>query len=257
MEPLHFSTLKAMALSPAHFKHALNNPLEATRSMRVGTILHHLVLGGQPGVRLVCFDGTRRGKEWEAFKVANEDAEIMTSGEWQEAELMAASVRRDVPAMSLITGARYEVPLAWESCGLPRETRGLDIIGPGYIADLKSTQSAEPARFGRLAANLFYPEQLADYREACRANAIDAPVAYLIAVENKAPYPVTVHRMPSEVMDNALKRVVKWLESVRACTEADVWPGYAQSVLEFEMPAWADADEEPEEDLVFERGGAA
>lgn len=58
---LHFSRLKLMAMSPAHFRAGSKR---ATREMGLGTLIHALILGGDA----IVYDGERKGAGWAAFK---------------------------------------------------------------------------------------------------------------------------------------------------------------------------------------------
>jgi len=62
-EPVHFSRLKLLAQSPAHYRvgHAAR---KETAAMRFGTAVHVLALRGE----IVVFDGERAGNRWAAFK---------------------------------------------------------------------------------------------------------------------------------------------------------------------------------------------
>jgi hypothetical protein len=70
IEPVHFSRLKLMQLSPAHYRAAEDRD-EETPAKRMGTLVHALVLGGE----LIVYDGERRGNAWRAFErlVAGDD----------------------------------------------------------------------------------------------------------------------------------------------------------------------------------------
>ncbi|HTQ44502.1 MAG TPA: hypothetical protein VMI75_17190, partial [Polyangiaceae bacterium] len=76
-DPLHFSALRCMSKSPAHYRAAVLSPREPTYAMRLGTAIHAVVLE-QP---YVVHDGTRRGKQWEAAQAsaADSDALIITA----------------------------------------------------------------------------------------------------------------------------------------------------------------------------------
>lgn len=86
--PLHFSALKLMAMSPAHYK---AGPQRDTRAMSFGTLVHALILGGE----VVVYDGERKGAGWHAFKalVAGEPFYVYDGPRrgkaWQEAKDMA------------------------------------------------------------------------------------------------------------------------------------------------------------------------
>lgn len=247
---IRFSNLKLMGKSPAHY-HArmLGCAFEPSRAMKVGSATHRLVLGQGPGRAIVRFEGeARRGKEWTAFEAANPDADILTAPEWAEAEVIAAAVAASSAAQDVLRGARYEVPLDWEMCGMACTTGGIDIVGAGYIADLKTAQSSEPGAFGRQAFAFSYHSQLAFYLEGARQNGIAVDRALVVAVESSSPYNVTVFCLAPELLEHGAQLCRLWLERLKACMDADEWPGYAQSPVEWSLPAWLGPREESDDD---------
>jgi hypothetical protein len=243
--PLHFSTLKRMARSPAHVRHAMLCPDgESTRAMRIGTIVHHIVCGPHRTRPLLRYEGgdMRKGGVWEKFKrEAPPRAEIVTMSEWADAEPIACAVLADPVARVLIEGARREVSLAWDEGGIPCATDGIDGVNDARrsIWDLKICHTSEPTEFSRHATRMSYPAQMAWYGRAASANAIatDGGVD-LIAVESEAPYPVTVLGMGPEVLAAGTKAITLWLERYRVCRDSGVWPAYVQRAVPFELPAW-------------------
>lgn len=241
MDPIHFSDLKKMALSPAHFRCSVAESFEATRNMRIGTIVHHMVLGGNKRHPVMLFDGeSRRGKEWERFAEMHAGFEIVTAPEWREADPIAEAVKADPCARQLLEGARFEVPLTWTDAGIPCETHGLDIVAAHHVADLKVTSCTEPRTWMRHATKLLYHAQMAWYERACQANSIDVTDGmFLIGVESSPPYAVTCLRLGPDVLLQGHKSCAIWMERLRTCLENDHWPTYTQTVLDFELPAWA------------------
>lgn len=258
---VHFSHLKKLALSGVQYLHAVNTTIEPTRAMLIGTAVHQMILGPRPGAkRLARFDGaTRRGKEWEAFKLANHDAEIISATEWAEAEAIAASVRLSPIARRRLEGARFEVPLRWEESGIPCSTSGVDIIPVGGgLGDLKATFSTHPETFKRHAFRMLYPMQLAFYRRGARANGIDVSEMFILGVESKAPYEVVELRLTPDLADMADRTISLWIEDLRrnmlAIPTPETiydWPGYAQAPVEWDVPPWergGELDEDENED---------
>lgn len=247
---IRFSNLKLMGKSPAHYYARMTGPaFEPSRAMKVGSATHRLVLGQGPGRAIVRFEGeARRGKEWTAFEDAHPDADILTAPEWAEAEVIAAAVAASPAAQDVLRGARYEVPLDWEMCGMRCVTGGIDIVGAGYIADLKTAQSSEPGAFGRQAFSMSYHAQLAFYAEGARQNGLPVDRALVVAVESSPPHCVTVLRVAPELLEHGAQLCRLWLERLKACAEADEWPGYAQSPVEWALPAWLGPREESDDD---------
>lgn len=235
---VNFSTLKHMAQSPAHYRAALERPIEPTRAMRIGTATHRMVLGDGPGRRIVRYEGERRGKAWDAFAAEHATADILTATEWAEAEATARAVQASDAARQLLDGARYEVPLQWRMAGLECQTGGVDVLGDGYLCDLKTCASAEPRAMGRDAISRQYHAQLAFYRFGARANGHRVDACYLICVESAEPHCVTVLRVSDALLDAGERSCMLWLERLRQCQEANEWPGYTQAVLDLEPPPW-------------------
>ena len=176
-------------------------------------------------------------------------AEIVTDAEWRDAEPCALAVLADPVARELIEGSRREVALRWDDAGIACATDGIDGVNDAkrLIWDLKwSGVSSEPDAFSRHATRLGYPAQMAWFERAAQANGIatDGGV-HLIAVEAEAPYVTTVLRLEPDALMAGARSVALWLERYRVCRDSGTWPGYAQSVVPFVLPAWAG---EPEED---------
>jgi hypothetical protein len=252
--PINFSTLRYFARSPAHYRAALDRPIKPTRAMRIGTIVHYLVLGARAGRALHVVPGeSRRGKAWEAFEAERRcephECDIVTQGEHDDAEPVAAAVLADPIAQRLLLAphVRREVPLGWRDPtlgGLECATSGVDAIGVidgGYVAELKTTTDTQPDRLMRHSIERWYHAQLAWYWQGCDANAIPVRAAYVVAVEVAPPYAVTVIRMTDPVLEHGRKSLRLWLEKLRQCLDAgDVgeWPAYSQSVVDWVLPAW-------------------
>lgn len=255
---VHFSDLKKLALSGRQYLHAVNTPHEPTSAMLVGTCVHFLVLGARPGAKpLVKYDGTRRGKEWDAFRAAHLDAEILNATEWATAERIAEAIKADPVARVRLEGARYEVPLTWEEDGLKCSTSGVDIVtADGALGDLKTTPTTYPPHFMSHAFRMLYPQQLAFYRRGARANGIALPKGlFLLGAETKAPYEIVDLELTENMLEFADRTVTLWLEKLRVLIDAcpaprcvTEWPGYAQAPMPWDAPAWAgeDAAEEDE-----------
>lgn len=253
--PINFSTIKHIAESPLHFRHVLEHGVKVTKAMRVGTVVHQLVLGKQGEREIVRYEGTRRGAAWEAFKAKHEvlGNEIVSNAEWEEAEPIAAAVLAHEGACELLDGARCEVPLRWEINGVPFATRGIDAIPfAGGIVDLKSARTANPRNFLREALKMHYHVQLALYEEGARQNGIDTSGGVrLIAAESKAPYPVQVFRLTPALLERGRKELALWIETLKACAAADHWPAYSLAELEWDVPPEAvelEFDDEDEDD---------
>ena len=234
-DPVHFSSLKQMALSPAHYRYSVDHGVDETRAMRVGSVVHALVLGGPYHL----YEGERRGKAWSEFRDEHADGHtIVTSSEYEDAAAIAAAVLADPVAAQVLAGPHQtELTLEWEWLGRACAGR-LDLVRSDVVVELKVSNSAEPDRFERLAFRLGYHAQLAWYLRA-----LGRPLssrAVIVVVEDKPPYPVTVRQLTERALEMGEKQCRLWIERLLCCEAADAWPGYAQTVIPLDVPEWAE-----------------
>lgn len=254
-DTIHFSDLKWMASSPAHFLYHSTHPRQPTQAMRLGTLVDMMLLTDR---KPVVFGGERRaGREWELFRTAHAHMDIFTRNEYEQATAIAAAVSENDVAVEYlglgpgIRSRKTQLPLKWETNGVRRSTRGLDVILPGgRIVDLKMTYCTEPSRLSHHARQMFWNVQLADYRDACEQNNIDISGGlYLLCVESKPPYPVTCLRMTDEALDEGKRCIELWIATYKSCLDAGQWPGYVQSVTDIQFSEWSrNTSEEIEEE---------
>jgi hypothetical protein len=230
MGPVRFSNLKHMARSPLHYHHAVTSEFHESRVMRVGYGVHGRVLGASPHV---VYEGDRRGKAWEAFKAQYAGARILTSSEDADAKAIADAVLAHPRAAALMDGKR-ELEVGWEWLG--RECMShLDVLGDGRIVDLKITSAGPPEKFRWHALRMGWHAQLAFYRRAAAALGVKNPDCYLVAVEDKAPYAVTVRPLTPRALEAGDKLCRLWMERLLSCEGADHWPPYCESDLALDV----------------------
>lgn len=227
----HFHDLKRFSRSPAHYLAGLGVEGEDTAAFRFGRLVHCLVLGGPVHI----FEGARRaGKDWEAFIADKNERDVYKQSEVDAARKVADAVKSNPLAAPMLDGA-HEVPASWTMYGRKVATRGIDICNPKFICDLKTTNNAEPFTFQRGGLRYGYHAQCAMYVDAARDMGLDVTEAYVIAVETQAPYAVTVHHLTPRILEEGRKLVRSWIERLRACEEANEFPSYVQSVVDWDV----------------------
>lgn len=239
MRPVHFSDLKQMAKSPAHYLYSVEHGVEETRAMRIGSAVHAMILGGT----FHLYEGERRGKAWAEFRDAHRDgATIITSSEHDDARAIADAVLASPEAAEILSGPREtEKPIEWTWLGRACAGR-LDLVKPDLVADLKITSSAELDRFAAHAVRMGWHAQLPWYQRGLGRDPVKSR-SVLIAVEDRAPNAVTVRELTERAADAGDRLCRLWMERVIGCEAASAWPGYAQTVVPLDLPAWADADD--------------
>jgi exodeoxyribonuclease VIII len=232
---VRFSSLRAMARSPIHYVSAVLDGREDTLSMRLGRGTHAVLLG-QP---VAVFTGkVRRGKDWEAFRADSAGKEILNQREYDQARRIADSVHANDDATKLLFSpqVRREQRITWEFLG--RECSGTpDAANYGYwLAELKSTVCSDPRRFERDGKFRAYHAQVAWYRRGMiEAGLGTPPDSFFIAVESTRPYPATVMRLTDRAIDQGERLCRLWMERLLACERANHWPGYVESIVDFDV----------------------
>jgi hypothetical protein len=259
---VHFSDLKQMSRSAAHYKHHCTTQREPTRALLIGSAVNARVLGQSPRRPILVWRDTptRAGNAYKAYAASHPEADILTAAEWDESSPIAEAVLADPVARTFlgldthggvaddveVGTVRYEVPLQWTDQGVPCATTGIDIVGPGYLADLKVVHNAEPEYLQKHALRMMWHAQLVWYAWGWRhqgpiridLNGIPDPALHLLCVESSPPHCVTVLTLSPEIIVDAEKKLHAWMERLRQCAEADVWPGYVQAPVTWELPEW-------------------
>lgn len=241
---VHYSDLRKMAQSPAHYRHGILHPKEPTPAMLMGSAIDDCVFGG--GHRIEVYDGVRYGRKWEEFASRNQGKIILKPEQSELSYTAALAVKRDPVAHVLIygPGVEHQRVVHWEQNGLPfaagiaGDRGGFDVLGPHYVADLKSTTCTQPDQWSRHAVRMMYHCQMAAYRAGARCIGREVRNCFLIGVEAYPPHCVTVLRLSDDLLEAGDKIVAGWCDTLRRCEDSDEWPGYTQSVVECDTPSW-------------------
>jgi hypothetical protein len=250
---VHFSELKAMALSPAHYRQACTEPKEATQAMLIGSATDRYVFGGA----VVVYEGRRdpRVKEWQAFQVEHANKLIISKTEHEVARATADCVLADPVAGPLLRapGNEFQRVMAWEAyggvecaAGIAGEhgRGGFDLINQreSVIIDLKASGDAEPDSLMRHARRMLWHAQGRWYLDGAQALSLDATRFKLIVAETSG-VAVTVLTLGPKVLERAAQQIQLWVERLKGCDATGEFPGYQQSEVEW--------DEVEEEGLVW------
>lgn len=239
---VNFSTLKLMALSPAHYL-AGKKGTKDTASRKRGRAVHVATLEPERfATEYTFWAGDRRTKEWKAFAAANEGREILTDTESEYAKAVAKAVRADPTASAYLKSGAAEVTILWECEGFKMKSR-LDWLG-ACIVDLKNTKDASPKGFGRECLNYRAATQAAMYQDAVASVAGEVLPVVLIAAEAAWPHIVQPYRVPEWALEAGRREYRGWLEQLRWCESQGEFPGYAAGLMDLMLPAWAEREME-------------
>lgn len=262
---VHFSELKAMAKSPAHFVEACRAAKTPTRAMTVGAVGDCIVFGNRG---YAIYPGkVRNGKEWEAWRAAHPGVIHCIQSEVDDARGAADAVLGDPVSSAVLSvhDAEYQVCARWEAYGLdcaagiPGERGGFDMVGtvsplmaemvpgvvPGntFVADLKITSSTEPYDFSVHAWKSMWHAQLSWYVDGIEAGGGRADHQLLIGVEPNPPHNVTVLLVPPDLIEDGRRSIALWAEKLRACDRTGLFPGYTQRGEVMVRPNWLTSED--------------
>lgn len=251
IDAIHWSTLKLMGKSPAHYLHALQ-PVEHedTDALQRGRVLHMAIFEPHRlASEVVVYRDRRQGKKWEDFEAANAGKEIITSRMHDTVEGLRAAARASALASKYLAGGRSEQTLRWKHVtpalgdfpAVEFECKGrADFIANcGAIVDLKVTKDASPAGFGREVMRYEYHGQAAFYSDGHEAMTGERLPFIIVAVEAVAPYVVQVYRVGEDELALGRERYTSLLAQLDVCRRTSNWPGYAETEMALQLPRWA------------------
>lgn len=246
IERVNFSTLKLLEKSPAHYRHGLITPPADTDPKKLGRVVH--IAAFEPerfrNAIAVWDGGTRRGKDWEAFKARNEGRELLTEHEYERCMAIQAAVRAKASAARYLQGGGGEVSLLWTATApesgkeIPAKGR-IDFDTDTALVDLKTTRCAKPGVFERQAFGLQYHAQAAWYVDGYFCATGKRKPYVVVAVESDPPHAVQVYRVPDSHLELGRVAYGGWLDQLVFCRENNLWPEYTNDMeLELQLPPW-------------------
>jgi hypothetical protein len=225
--------------TPAHY-YAYKTGLivrEETRALVLGTLCHLAVLEPE---RLATAFAVRpagldfRTKDGKAWKEAQGDKPILDETEAAMLDGMSKSVAAHPAACALLDGAQREVSLFKEHrTGLKLKGR-LDVLGNGYVADVKTAEAGDAGGFAAAVFKYGYHVQAAMY---CQLAGVER--FSFITVEKAPPYAVAVYDLSAKALQVGLQALNFALEAIADCTEAGEWPAYSCRPEVIDLPGWA------------------
>jgi hypothetical protein len=241
MSGITASAIKAGRTSMAHMHHEMQRARGEAGSpaMRIGTLAHMAVLEHAKWADVVVYDGTRRGKDWEAFKAIHADREIVTATEHATVSAMRAAFMADRTSSALLTACwSRETSIRWDGGdGIDACKARIDAHGNSCLLDYKTTRhiGQDGQAFMRAAESLGYLHQMAWY---WRAIGKDSSV-FVIAQENVAPFCVGVFEIPQPMLEAVLVECEEIARKYRLAERAGIYRGPLSDIRQWERPAWA------------------
>lgn len=198
--------------------------------MRFGKLTHHQLLGGG---KVVVYEKDRRGNAWKDFKKAHEGEFIVTQDEHDRSLWAAEALLNHRRAAELLDG-EHEREIDWSFGGRKCQSH-LDVLGKGFVTELKTSTTVNPDRFRHLALRMAYHAQCGFYELAARSLGRAIESTHIVAVEVNEPFDVVVYDVTPHALAEGQKLCRLWMERLRVCEESDAWPGHCQSSVALDV----------------------
>lgn len=277
---LNQSLLKkfAKASTPFHFKHAVENPKPATDAMNKGNAVealfesadqfherfitepatypapanHDSVKKGliKEGDPLDWHNGAKWCKAWAA-SAASSGKTIISRDDLNDVRGMVHAIECHSEAKALLEYSRRQVMIIANHPTGFRMKALLDMLpdeGSKWIYDLKTSVSANPRLFWKIAWDKGYDIQAAFYVDACRLVGIPAENFGFLVVENTKPHCIDLHFMNVEQDEFTQARAayVEAAEGLSRCLRDNQWPAYSPQWKRIKFKQWMMTETEVE-----------
>jgi hypothetical protein len=184
-------------------------------------------------------------KAWKdaVFAAKRDGLTVIGPATLARAQAMAAAVQKHPEAARLLAAATdHEISAYAEHPSGARVRARFDLVGPGFIGDIKTCRDADPENFGRIVHALMYHLSAANYIDIARANGLTVDRFDLVAVEKEptpgGDYRVAVLELHPDAIDRGRELMAlacdRWLQLGK---RVDL-PSYGDDRHVIDIPAW-------------------
>ena len=225
---LSASLAKQLIKSAAHGKYWLDNPMEPTPSMALGTAVHAAIL--EPHRQDVFVvrptDLDRRTKDGKARYAELEAAglPILTQAEVDSVYRIRDAVLANADVASALANGKTEVPAFWDGRGTSCKAKA-DLVVGDVIMDVKTCQDASPRGFMKSVWSYRYFTQACHYLDGFAAKQF-----IFIAVETAPPYGVGIYELSHSLLDQGERDLDLAAARYQHGITTGTWPGYSDQI---------------------------
>lgn len=244
LDALNYSTLKHILRSPAHYKFMKDNPIEPTKAMQFGTLVHMRILEPAKYQSLVVSEildrRTKAGKE-RAEQIESSGQMLVSPDESAKIENIYQAVMKNPDAARFVTHGEREQAFTWTDIetGLKCKARP-DFVHQGrFIVDVKTSKDASPNAFARTAASLMYHFQAAFYLDGVSAATTQNYTDFVfLVVEPEPPYGVALYSLDLMAIEAGRVMYRKALSRIKDCEADGLFPAYPAGLQTLSLPNW-------------------
>jgi len=234
---MHQSTLKKGRDSMKHLKCAIDGTVavKVTDDMTLGRALHTAFLEPELAATHVIewTGGTRRGKEWEAFKTDHGDKAILTPAQYASMNGMVAALRDNADIKSWLDKVEdTEVSCIGEVQGVKFKGR-CDAMTTAPLWDLKKISKADDRTVDAAIYTYGYHIQGYIYEQLFGRDRF-----VLGFVEDSEPHDVRPVELSQDWIDLGHEEATMLIQAMKHCEKTGVWPGRAEKIELRYPPDW-------------------
>lgn len=229
---------------PAKLKAQMEaTPFEESEALEFGTWFHRCVLEPETleGAYHIKPEGmsfaTKDGKAWRA---AHQDRPIIEAKDIRAIQGMTRSLHANPDFMKLFRGGTSEQSLfATDDKGVLRKGRFDRLHTSGnFIIDLKSCESAKPAKFQKTIERYGYYRKAAWYIDLANLCGMKKEAFIFAAVEKEPPYLCQLYDLDQEDIALGADENERLLDIYRVCAKTGIWKGYGDGIQPIGLPEY-------------------
>lgn len=258
-EGLRASHIHRMMRSPAHYKASLKTD-KRTEALEDGKLVHQMLEDGERFLGQIVEEPIFEGLTQDGRMSTRSKEAQLRRNEWldglpddaiplkTEKFVMMAGIAKSMMSHKYVKniikegdrecGLRVQDP----ETGLILKCR-LDLItSRGHLVDFKTTRDAQPSAFVRNIHDVnkyFYALQIAHYMHCLRIAKLNKQDnAYIIAIEKEEPWGIQIYPLDTGKIDHGEWWRKKLTQTYKQCLDTDVWPGYPEKPVDYDLPEW-------------------
>lgn len=250
VEAISASAIKsAIDKSPKHFKAYLDGLVVKTSdAMDFGSAVHCALLEPEKfDDKYVAYDGTRRGKAYDAFVAENDGKIILKSDAMAKVKAVCRSVKAHPVVNMIRKQGGCETVLQWKQSWNDVEfdcKAKLDKLtiwqGKPLILDVKTTADASYGKFSRDIATFHYDVQAAWYVNGAEKCGLGDAQFVFIAVEKEPPFAVAARMLGWDTLEDGRKTYSEVMQRFSYAKKTGKYEGFTENGVEvIDKPKWA------------------
>ena len=244
-----YSTLKKLLdVTPAKWKFLQEHPKEPSDAIGTGDFIDSVMYAPErvkedfytrpPHIK------TRRGKEWEKHREANEGKTFVDPDVYANLEDMANAIMSHPTGKAFLSAKFRQLAVVWDDPTGIRvkgllDSAGFEMDGWQCIGDAKSTSaSADDATFSRVARSMHYAMQAYMYTTGLNIHLPFKRRWIWMVIEQDPPFEINTIHADDDTMADGEADFRLAIAIYENCLETGVFPSFSTKSRPLIIPGW-------------------